>query len=515
MALVLAGLAVGAVLLTRTRTEQARVTGDYYDATVLSDDLLTSLVDQETAVRGYALTRDPAYLAPYRAAEERGPADFATLQRKLEGSPQALDRLQVAARAAGAWQRTWAEPAIADVRTGGTLSGADLDRGRTLFDAVRREYSAYREVLGDERDEVRDALSRDVGLLFATLVAGALGALGACLALLAALRRWVTGPVEALATETRTVAAGDLHHPVHVEGPPEIERLAADVEAMRRGLLTQLGVLEAAKAEVEASRLQLEEQARELQRSNTELEQFAYVASHDLQEPLRKVASFCQMLARRYEGQLDERADQYIAFAVDGAKRMQQLINDLLAFSRVGRLSSGFADVDLEACLAVALRNLSAALEESGAVVTHDPLPTVSGEAGLLTQVFQNLVGNGVKFRGDEPPRVHLGVERAGDEWLFCCRDNGIGVEPEYAERIFVIFQRLHAKDAYEGTGIGLAMCKKIVEHHGGRIWLDTAAPGGGTTFRFTLPVVGPQEGAATAAPVTAAVGAAAQEGDR
>jgi light-regulated signal transduction histidine kinase (bacteriophytochrome) len=231
----------------------------------------------------------------------------------------------------------------------------------------------------------------------------------------------------------------------------------------------------------------LDAQALELRRSNAELEQFAYVASHDLQEPLRKVASFCQMLERRYAGQLDERADQYIHFAVDGARRMQDLINDLLAFSRVGRIAHLDEPVDLNAQLARAEANLAARVEETGATIESDELPTVVGDPGLLALVFQNLVGNAIKFHGDDPPVVRIGARRDGDGWEIEVADNGIGIDPEYAERIFVIFQRLHTRVTYEGTGIGLAMCRKIVEYHGGRIWLDTDAHPG-TTFRFTLP---------------------------
>ncbi len=511
--LVLAGLAVAGLLLQRAREEQQRVTGDYFSAFAGSYDLFTGLLDQETAVRGYALTRDEAFLAPYRAARAEQAGAYAGLRADLAGAPAARDLLEVAAASGARWQQGWAEPAVAEVAAGGRLDAADLQRGRALFDQVRRDVDAYQRRLLAEREVVTEDLRRATSLLFATVLVGALGAVAGGLALVLALRRWVLGPLDALAAETRAVSVGDLEHRVRVAGPPEVLALGADVDAMRRGLLTQLGVLGAAKAELEASRELLEEQARELQRSNTELEQFAYVASHDLQEPLRKVASFCQMLARRYEGQLDERADQYIAFAVDGAKRMQQLINDLLAFSRVGRLGTGFVDVELERCLAAALRNLEAAREESGAEVTWDPLPTVRGEAGLLTQLFQNLVGNGIKFRADEPPRVHLGVRRVGEEWELCCADNGIGIQPDYGERIFVIFQRLHAKDAYDGTGIGLALCKKIVEHHGGRIWLDSSAgpDARGTTFRWTLPMAAPPAaGPPAAGPPAAAPPAAA-----
>jgi light-regulated signal transduction histidine kinase (bacteriophytochrome) len=235
----------------------------------------------------------------------------------------------------------------------------------------------------------------------------------------------------------------------------------------------------------------------DLKRSNAELEQFAYVASHDLQEPLRKVASFCQLLERRYKGQLDERGDQYIEYAVDGAKRMQQLINDLLAFSRVGRIAAEFAPVDLGAALAQAQRQLATMLDETGATVTSDDLPTINGTSSLLVQLFQNLVGNALKFHGAESPRIHIGVRAAGGMWELSCSDNGIGIGEQYADKIFVIFQRLHARDAYGGTGIGLSMCRKIVEYHGGRIWLDTNQTSG-AVLRWTLPVAGGLDVAAT-----------------
>jgi light-regulated signal transduction histidine kinase (bacteriophytochrome) len=250
---------------------------------------------------------------------------------------------------------------------------------------------------------------------------------------------------------------------------------------MRRRILVEVAALQAARDEVEL-------RALELQRSNAELEQFAYVASHDPQEPLRKVASFCQMLELRYGEQLDDRAREYIAFAVDGAKRMQDLINDLLAFSRVGRIGTPHGEVPLRAVLDGVRRDLGAAIEETGARVEVGDLPTVRGDPTLLAVVFRNLIANAIKFRGDEPPRVVVSADRDGDMWDFTVSDNGIGIEPEYAERIFVIFQRLHTRQAYEGTGIGLALCRKIVEHHGGRIWLAAPRNGAGATFRFTLP---------------------------
>ena len=201
------------------------------------------------------------------------------------------------------------------------------------------------------------------------------------------------------------------------------------------------------------------------------------------------MTSFCQLLQKRYTGQLDDRADQYIEFAVDGAKRMQQLINDLLAFSRVGRTTGDFVDVPLDDALTEAVNRLSGAIEDASAQVSADPLPVVRGDPSLLTQVFQNLIGNAVKFRGTQPPRIHIAVRQDEEFWEFACTDNGIGIAPEYADKVFVIFQRLHPREEYSGTGIGLALVKKILEFHDGHIWLDTSASGPGTTLRFTLPV--------------------------
>ena len=246
---------------------------------------------------------------------------------------------------------------------------------------------------------------------------------------------------------------------------------------------TALDITERKRAEVD-----LAQKTQELARSNAELEQFAYVASHDLQEPLRMVSSYVQLLARRYKEKLDSDADDFITFAVDGATRMQALIKDLLAYSRVGTKGNRFEPTHCEAVLDLTLHNLQFTIEENSARVTHDPLPTVLADQSQLAQLFQNLIANAIKFRGDDPPHVHIAAERHENEWLFSIRDNGTGIDEEYSDRIFEIFQRLHARNDYPGTGIGLAICKKIVECHGGRIWV-VSDPGEGSTFYFTLPL--------------------------
>ena len=218
-----------------------------------------------------------------------------------------------------------------------------------------------------------------------------------------------------------------------------------------------------------------------------DLEQFAYVASHDLQEPLRMVSSFVQLLARRYQGALDKEADEFIDFAVDGAKRMQRLINDLLEYSRVGTQGRPPEVTDCEDILAQVTTNLKSSIEETEATITHDSLPTVMADPTQLSQLFQNLIGNAVKFCGDRKPRVHVCATDEDGEWVFSVRDNGIGIDKEHADRVFAIFQRLHGRGKYPGTGIGLAICKKIVERHGGRIWLDSEECRG-STFYFTIP---------------------------
>jgi signal transduction histidine kinase len=495
LAALIAILVVGAVILSvRLYDAQSTVVDRLFTTYEAASDVNAALLDQETGFRGYALTGNEDYLAPYE--EGRKAAASARLRlREAESDYPVLTRRRIAMeQAVASWRREVADPGIAKVTAGGRLDDTELARGKASFDAVRAAVSDYRAEIVTQRRARVDDLNRDVTLLFGTLAAGLLLLLVSAWLTWVALRRWVTRPLEQLGAEVDRVEAGDLSRKVSVTAgaPAEIAVLAAQIDGMRSRILHEYALAEASRREALAARQLVEEQAEDLRRSNTELEQFAYVASHDLQEPLRKVASFCQLIEHRYKGQLDERGEQYIEFAVDGAKRMQQLINDLLAFSRVGRSGSAFTPVDLEGVLVQAERQLELMIAEADAVVTHDPLPTIEGDHSLLVQLLQNLITNGVKFRREDPPRVHVGAIRsAGDPnvWEFSCSDNGIGIDQQYEDKIFVIFQRLHGRDAYGGTGIGLAMCKKIVEYHGGRLWLDTEPRDGpGAVFRWILP---------------------------
>ncbi|SER62929.1 HAMP domain-containing protein [Lentzea xinjiangensis] len=440
----------------------------------LAKDLNRALLDEETGLRGFVLTGEDEFLKPYldgRAAEVESAERVRDLVGDVNGRVSRIEDL------ARQWRSQYAEPTIVGIRLSGPVISPtrDIDRGKVLFDQLRAEVAALQTDIGQLSTTARAELDHaasivlwlviGMGVMLVTVIGG--------LSLL--LHRLLIGPLSNLAEQVRQVANGEFEREIDAHGPLETVMLGEDVNAMRRRIVHELATLDAAKTD--------------LQRSNSELEQFAYVASHDLQEPLRKVASFCQLLQRRYGGQLDERADQYISFAVDGSKRMQVLINDLLAFSRVGRITREQTVVDLDELVRQVLDSFSERIEETGASVVVGELPSVLGEASLLSAVFQNLISNALKFRGPDDPVVTIDAVRDGDMWKFAVHDNGIGIEPEYADRIFVIFQRLHPKDAYPGTGIGLAMCRKIVEYHGGTIWLKTDVDSG-TSFEFTLPVV-------------------------
>lgn len=440
-----------------------------------------ALVNQETGIRGYGLSGQPSFLQPYTdgvADEQNAVADLRPL---LAGNAVGRADLDTVLARVQTWQDSVAKPiATAPPGTPNARATQDADQAKADFDAIRAAAATQQDHLAADRARSQADLDRAQELTYWTFSAIAAAVL-ALLALAFAGLRAITNPLALLSRNVRRVSTGDFAHPVGATtGPADLRQLASDVEAMRYRLAAELAFADQARA-------LLDEQATDLRRSNTELEQFAYVASHDLQEPLRKVASFCQLLQRRYAENLDERANQYIGFAVDGANRMQTLINDLLAFSRVGRLHRQYKPVDLEEVLEAATDSLSVAIEESGARVTSESLPTLPGDTTQLTMLLQNLLGNAIKFRSpDRTPRIAVSARRDGDLWHFAVTDNGIGISAEYAERIFVIFQRLHTREEYSGNGIGLAMCKKIVEFHGGTIDIDTDHTEG-TRVRFSL----------------------------
>ncbi|HEX7745942.1 MAG TPA: CHASE3 domain-containing protein [Micromonosporaceae bacterium] len=459
-----------------------------------AEELLSAFVNQETGVRGYAVTGKPVDLKPYEDGVQQERVLIGQMDKLLADDPQIRAELRQVEASAERWRGTVARPAIAAAATNTRAAQALLtDQARRLFDDIRTEMAELQQAIIVLRNGVADDARRTGDTLAVLLLIAAAVVVLAGTVLLFSLNRLVIGPVTGLAEQVRGIAGGDYQRAIEASGPPELAGLGRDVDAMRRKIAADLAEVREARARIEWVNSQLEKQAEELVRSNRDLEQFAYVASHDLQEPLRKVSSFCQLLQRRYAGQLDERADQYIAFAVDGAQRMQRLINDLLAFSRIGRITAGFTEVDLNRVMGDVQAQTEAARQYTDAEVTWSDLPVVQGEESLLENLLANLVSNSLKFRRpDVPPRVHISAHRVGDEWEITCQDNGIGIEPEFADKIFVIFQRLHAKDAYPGTGIGLAIVKKIVEYHGGRVWVDSDVPEG-TAIHFTLPMTADQ----------------------
>jgi len=398
--------------------------------------------------------------------------------------------------------RFWADVVITPIRDeDGTLRGY----AKIMRDVTERRQAEERLRLSEER--FRSLVEQSVDGIVITEASGRIA-----LANRAAARMfgYAEGDLEGrLVDELLPVPSRAVHaaHRTRFHDDPQPRPMGGGLQlmALRRDgsefpvdvgltpLQTREGRAVAASVRDITERKQAEEElsrrAEELARSNAELEQFAYVASHDLQEPLRMVSYYTQLLARRYQGRLDEDADTFIAFAVEGASHMQQLINDLLDFSRVGTKGKEFHPVAAKAAVERALLNLGATLAEAGAEVAVGELPSVRGHDAELMRLFQNLIGNAVKFRGEAPPRVEISAQREGDDWHFLVSDNGIGIDERYWERIFVIFQRLHPRGDHAGTGIGLALCRRIVERHGGRIWVEST-PGKGTTFHFTLPAV-------------------------
>ena len=493
---VLAGAIAAALLLVRADRVSHELSESIQPARVAAYQLQAALRDQETSLRGYVIAADRQFLDPY-VDGMRTEADAADRIRQRAGDrPEQMADLEAIEQAAANWRADYAEPLIAAVRPGYPFvaDSATAERGKVEFDRIRELFDAQNDHLTTIRSngltELKHAQNWRNGLLVAILLVF----IATAILLAIVIRSAVTRPLEALAATCRRISRGNFEENIVTQGPRDIRAIGADVEDMRQRIVAELAESRAAQLTLADQAQALDEQAVELRRSNAELEQFAYVASHDLQEPLRKVASFCQLLEKRYGDKLDARGTEYIGFAVDGAKRMQVLINDLLMFSRVGRLNATETDVALDSVLDSALGNVATAIEESGAEVVRpgSPLPHVLGDPMLLTMLWQNLIGNAVKFRREGvTARIVVDCEPSDnrDEWLFTVSDNGIGIAEQFVDKVFVIFQRLHSRDAYTGTGIGLALCKKIVEYHGGAIWIDTAYTAG-TRFRFTLPAL-------------------------
>jgi signal transduction histidine kinase len=417
------------------------------------DAVLTNMLDIETGARGYVLTGDASYLEPYNNALEQVRQNVKNVRELTADNPvqqRALDPLEPMISA-----RVEAARDLIEIRTRqGLATGAESVRsgpGKQFMDQIRGQLAEMRQEenrLLKSRTEEAEKSSRATRIVIVTGEALAVGFL--CLA--------------------GIVVGQEMVQRRRVE--EEVRSLNVDLEQR-----------------VAERTAELNDRAKDLARSNSELQQFAYVASHDLQEPLRMVASFTQLLAKRYGEKLDDDARDFINYAVDGATRMQTLISDLLNYSRVGTQGKPLVPTDIEALFKRVLESLQFGIEESGAVIVSDPLPTVLADPQQLGQLFQNLLTNAIKFRGESPPRIQILAERSGNDWKISVRDNGIGISQEHADRIFVIFQRLHTKTEYPGTGIGLAICKKIVERHGGSIWIEPS-PGGGTTFCFTIPAI-------------------------
>ncbi|HEX5163845.1 MAG TPA: CHASE3 domain-containing protein [Thermomicrobiales bacterium] len=478
--IILAGMSIAAYRTTVSNEHADDAESQTLETIDETNATYAALLDMESGYRGFLLTGQDRFLDPYFNGKRDFENLLSMLMQRSQDSSSELARWRDIAQRAETWQQEIIEPGI-QIRRDVNAGAAEIDAvtnwvstnaGRQQVDDMREIFAeaidAERAVLDERQQEAADENARlRQTLIFGTLLAVVLGVGMALL-----LARDVVGGVGRLARSAERIAGGDLTERTGLRRNDEVGDAAAAFDRMADQL--------------QRSVIERDQREQDLARSNAELEQFAYVASHDLQEPLRAVVSYVQLLEKRYKDQLDERASKYIAYAVDGGQRMQTLINDLLTYSRVGRANEEFEPVDMEHVLDRAITSVRVAVEESEAVITHDPLPVVTADERMLTQLFQNLLSNAIKFSGDRPPRVHVSAARQPDEWLFAVRDEGIGIAPEYAQRIFVIFQRLHGRDEYPGTGIGLAICKKIVDRHGGRLWVESTF-GAGATFYFTL----------------------------
>lgn len=417
------------------------------------DAVLANLIDAETGQRGFLLTGDHLYLDPYLAAIPRIDKNLEDLRQLTADNPvqqRSLARLSPLVHT----KLTYLRDSVSDRDQQGPKSLSEL----LASDIGKRRMDELRGILADMKSEEQRLLqARTAELTETSKKTKSAILLGNSLALILLI---FAGVVTFQEMANRRAAE------------EQVRKLNTDLEKR-----------------VAERTLELAKRAEELNRSNIELQQFAYVASHDLQEPLRMVASFTQLLARRYKEKLDDDAREFINYAVDGAMRMQTLITDLLSFSRVGTQGRPFEMTDCDAILDRVLMNLKISIEETGAQITRDVLPQLMADGQQIGQLLQNLIANAIKFRGEHAPNVRITADCDGQAWTICVRDNGIGFSIEHADRIFIIFQRLHTKTEYPGTGIGLSLCKKIVERHGGRIWAESSL-GNGSAFSFTMPVL-------------------------
>lgn len=444
--------------------------------------LLTDISNMENGERGYVITGQPSFLEPY----QRGQQNFAEHLRRYEPltvTDRQRENIGRVETLMAQWELVAAQPEIAARRVSleSAVARVSAGTGRHLTDEARETLNI---MIGFENERLSNALKASNTALRRLLILTPLLLLLGALLLVLAVRRIISTlslSVSQLTEGTQQIAAGHYEQRVQPLGITELDRLSAQFHQMAEAVQQR----EAALAESARS---LERTNASLQRSNRELERFAYVASHDLQEPLRTLGSYAELLARRYQGQLDARADQYIAFMLDAVERMRSLIQDLLAFSRVGRNELELSEVTLDSLMQQTARNVEAALESSGGALTWDTPGTALAQPSLLVQLLTNLVSNGLKFaRPGVPPAVEVVSSIVGNEQRIEVRDNGIGIGSEYHERVFTIFQRLHLREDYPGNGIGLAIARKIVAAHGGSLTLKSQ-PGEGSTFIISLP---------------------------